>query len=98
MVDELNISNAAVLVQTNTNGYQEVVLWRWTEGAGELCVNDDVFGCSDIILTVDEGLADAANFLGLDKDDFVRFVLDFLGHESESLVEREHFLALVDDF
>ena len=98
MVDELDIGDAAVLVQADADGNEEIIFRRRSEGAGKFGIDDDVFGGSHIILTVDKGLANATDFLGLDKDDFVGFILDFLGNEAESLVEGEHLLALVDDF
>ena len=95
VIDELNVSNTAKSVEADANGHQEVVFGRWTEGTSVLLVDDNVLRCSHIILAIEEGLANAADFFWLHEDVLSRLILNFLRDESESLIKREHFLPLV---
>ena len=97
MVNELNIRNATVFIQTNAERHKEKVLGWWSEAARELLVHDGWNLRSHVILTVDEWLADAAELALLDEHVLACLVSHLLRDEAESLVEWEHLLALIDD-
>lgn len=96
VINELNIGNASILIQSNANGYQEIVFWGRSERTGVLRVHDAVFGGSHVVLAVLVRLANTSYLPWFDKNILARLVLDFLRDDSESLIEWKHFLTLVD--
>lgn len=95
MVNELDVGNSSIFIEADSNCDEEVVLGRWSKGTGVLLVDDADLGGTHVILAVHVRFADAADFSRLHEFNFAGFVSNCLGKNSESLVEGEHFLALV---
>ena len=87
MVNKLNISNASVFVETNSNTHNKVVLGLWSKNGNNLLIDHDYFLFFFLrnILAVCFLLAHASELMAFFRD------------ETESLIEREVFLSLVHD-
>ena len=61
VVNELDIGNASVPIQANSNGNQEIVFRGRAEDRGNFLVDEDVRLLADRVLTVHLHLAHASN-------------------------------------
>ena len=85
MIDELQVSDTAPLVEAYPNGNQEIVFLDTCKRTGNLFINKNVFLLSYIALAVHESLANAGDLITV-------FVL-----KAESFIEGKVFFPLVHD-